>query len=42
MVVSATQSFGSALVIALFLWNQFHFMGCLGRGPYVLLMMPRW
>lgn len=42
MVVSATQSFGSASVTALFLWNQFHFMGCLGRGPCILLMMPRW
>ena len=32
MVVSATQSFGSALVIALSL-ESVNFRGCLGRGP---------
>lgn len=32
MTISATQSLWPALWTVLFPWNEFHFIGCLGRG----------
>lgn len=41
MLISATRSFWPALLTVLLLCNEFYFMGCLRRGPCILLMIPR-